>query len=305
MRCGALYPICAALLSSAPVLAEETKTAGVEAPVSKSDLGEARRQARHTERMAQQAWLAADAESEETLATMFRFLAETVEERAAWGHVAKVAAKQAAVAREMQQAWAKLEKSRKPGHRGRAIPTQKDEALAPEVGIAFRESEGKEKARENAWNAWEAARSEQARLSEASTESAGQSSAEPFDPDVFLAEKPSVPSSPSPDVASKPTPAAPSIRWWCATNILNRSDQICRMTRKDCESMDSPPISHYMGCTEQEIVTLLQFSQVNGGRFLMAFPLLSQCERKRKALMKNKVDYHSFSKCYGSAISAP
>jgi hypothetical protein len=88
--------------------------------------------------------------------------------------------------------------------------------------------------------------------------------------------------------------------WWCATNFFNKSEQICRTTKEACESMDSSTMS-YMDCREVENVTIFEYTQVNGGRYQMAFPLLSQCEKTRRAFLKNKVDYREFSKCYGSA----
>jgi hypothetical protein len=88
--------------------------------------------------------------------------------------------------------------------------------------------------------------------------------------------------------------------WWCATNFYNERDQVCRSTKEACESMESAT-AHYMDCREEQVVTILDVTQVNSGPKFVAFPRLSQCEKARGAFLKNKVDYRNVSKCYSSA----
>jgi hypothetical protein len=276
-------------------LAKEAKGWNAEAPADAApDSAQERSRAQFAERQTQQDWLAANAESQKTTATVFRFLARTVEEKAAWERVAKVAAKQAAAAKEMKEAWVRLERAEQLGPKAKTAPKERGRTRVAEVDDALKQTSAKGAAQGEAWEAWERARDDLAKLPEPD-----------FDPDAYLAKN--TPSARAPEPASEPAPTsapAPRHSWWCATNFFNQSEQICRITKDACESMDSATM-HYKDCREVETVTILEFTQVNGGRYLMAFPLLSQCEKKRKALMKNKVDYRDFSRCYSSAVSSP
>lgn len=296
-----------ALLVPALVCAEDMKRGEVEIPVSKARITELRDQAEHVERMAKQAWLWSDAEKEKTSAVVLQSIAETMEELTAWKRIAKVAARQGAIAKEMQQAWLQLYQAKAKGQKRNLVLKGKGRNIAADVDPPFGKLESTTVAEGDAWKAWEEARAEldkttgpyfEAALRE--LEGDKQESSTSSGPTPKLSTHP-------PNPVTKPTNfplSVPKHTWWCATNFHDRSDQVCRSTRKDCESMDSVT-STYMDCREHDVVTLLQFTQINGGQYLMAFPLLSQCERRRKALMKNKVDYRDFSKCHSSDAYFP
>jgi hypothetical protein len=91
--------------------------------------------------------------------------------------------------------------------------------------------------------------------------------------------------------------------WWCATSADSARDQACWSSQKTCEAKfnSSPP---WINCFEREIVSLFELTQVNGGRMVAAFPMLSQCERQRRRMMANKIDYRDFTKCRSSAQPA-
>jgi hypothetical protein len=92
--------------------------------------------------------------------------------------------------------------------------------------------------------------------------------------------------------------------WWCATNFYDHADQVCMTTQEACKGLSDSSTSHFVDCWEVENVTMFEFTQVNDGRKLVACPLPSQCEKRRRALMKNRVDYREISKCYSSASLA-
>lgn len=90
--------------------------------------------------------------------------------------------------------------------------------------------------------------------------------------------------------------------WWCATS--GQREERCWASLQTCKSMESQMAWPWFDCREVETVTILEFTQVNSGRMILGFPLLSQCERTRKLMTRNKVDYREFSKCYSSALLA-
>jgi prophage regulatory protein len=87
--------------------------------------------------------------------------------------------------------------------------------------------------------------------------------------------------------------------WWCATNFFDHKDQICARTREGCEGLNNST-SHYQNCFERPVVTVVQFTLVNGGEYAMAFPFLSQCQRARAKMLKNRVDYRNIGPCSSS-----
>jgi hypothetical protein len=268
-----------------------------------------------------QAWLAADAESEQTQATLYRLFAETAEGKMAWERIAKLAAKQAALAKEMKEAWVRLERAEQLGPNAKATPKEKGGTRAAEADAAFKHFSAQERARD-AKEAWERAEETRAALAEhlygklaaeletqgsprntRSAPSAG-APAPAFDPDAFLAER--APSASPPKPAPEPNPAPePRPSWWCATNLFSHKDQICKQTKADCEALGNLVSEHWVDCAERETVTILDWLQVNRGRVFLAFPLLSQCQSMRKALLKNKIDVRAVGRCHSSAVSAP
>lgn len=276
--------VCGLLTWWGTAHAEEAERTKTEAPANDTpDSAQERSRAEFAERQAQQAWFAASAEFDKATATAFRFLAGTVEEKAAWERVAKVAAKQAAAAKEMKEAWARLGRAEQLGPKAKAAPKERGGARAAEADAAVKQLSAQAEARGAAWEVWERARGDLAKAN------VGRF-------DEYLNE-------PTPDTGPTSAPV-PRPSWWCATNFFDHRRQACWQTEKECEAKRSE-ITPYMDCREQEIVTILEFTQVNRGPVFLAFPLLSQCESMRKALLKDKTDVRVVGKCHSSAVSAP
>jgi hypothetical protein len=282
-------------------------------------------------------WLAARAEEQGAAAMRDRLFFDTTEdEKAASLEIANVATRQKAAAKEMITAqerhletmkaapYRSLEYFMAAGHRAdeaekaSGLPTPDDlhaseragfeawkqaqaeadrlEAVSDKTNAAYR-GDGPDNKRPGAGAAPE--RDILARVAMEQFEPSA-SAPETFNPDKYLTEH-----SPKPAPKAAPTPATASSRswhsWWCATNFFDHSNQACWPTKEDCFSKEKLTTASWHDCREESIVTIFEFAQVNGERLLMAFPLLSQCEKRRKAIMKNKVDYRDFSKCYSSA----
>ncbi|MGC9984735.1 MAG: hypothetical protein ABSF35_14030 [Polyangia bacterium] len=196
-----------------------------------------------------------------------------------------------------------------------ASPEANESAADAELNAAFADDVAKGRAADDAKEAWKRAEKKSAALSEQMYEKAADELSEQGNPhNTRLA--PSAPKPPTggrfdsyldrPEATESVTTFAPAPRlsWWCATNFFDHRQQACWQTKKECDAKDSE-MTPYMDCREQETVTILEFTQVNRGPVFLAFPLLSQCESVRKALLKDKIDVRVVGRCHSSAVSAP
>jgi hypothetical protein len=232
---------------------------------------------------AKQAWIVAEAESDEKGAAVGRLVSTTGEEKAAWDQVAKAAAKEASAAREARAAWELLERVQLgAGEKGTAAGDEPDLAT---LSAALREGEAKETAAAKARAEWERAEERASKLEVATGAPLRE----------WLAQERTKEAGPA---------AARSNSWWCATNFLNHSDQVCRQAKEECEALHTLTMD-YVDCREVEAVSILEATLVNRGRVRFAFPLPSQCETARRKLLRNRLDYRAVGRCHSSAVSAP
>ncbi len=252
-------------------------------------------------------WEIADAQDDEAVAIVSKYLTSSTQERSALDRVAKAAARQVAAAREMKEARAAVQKaehlkSSRPasstGHRLRMTRQEQDQLSA-----AFNQLEARLDRANKAREVWDRARERVEALSSR------------MDPVLPKTKSDAPAKSPAPEMegryadllevapAKPQTPAKPH-SWWCATDFFNHTRQACWQTAQECEQSFGVT-SQFHDCFEQANVSVLRFTQVNRGQVFMAFPLLSQCEKARKQLLKNSVDYQAVGRCRSSADGAP
>ena len=332
MRIALAFLVCGCLAWSASARAQSAKTAKPQAPASVDpETFKERNRAEHAERQAKQTWLAADAESEKTTAVLFRFLADTAEEMAAWDRVAKVAAKQVALAKEMKDAWMRLERAEQLGPKGKALPKRKGVAFESEADASLKQLEAKGQAQGDAWNAWEQAKSDLARLPDPWDDPKYDDPPEPaparapaavpaFDPDAYVpangldliappARVPAPSSGPghSAPPARVPAPSSgPGHSWWCGVPHSSTNDHPCKATQEACEHMREVIFfGAFSTCIEWPEVSIVESQITNGARVYSAYQYLSECEKDRKHMLKNKVDYRWVGKCRSSRGYSP
>jgi hypothetical protein len=307
MRTPFAYAVCVLMASPGPAAARGTQNAKKTKPAASVEASaEQVEKTGEAERAAENAllsWIAALADEQLANAKQNRlFLATTDEEKAACLEIEKAAEKQGNAAREMILANARYQQAA--ARAARDFSYEAFTAALAKAENAERESgapttNSLHSAASIAFERWKEAQEEAERL-QASLEQALASLGDDAN-DRRSAGRP------DPKAGVSPAPAPQSMSWnswWCATNVFNKADQVCRMTKEACEAMGNSTL-HYHDCWEQTVVSVVSFTQINGGRHFMAFPLLSQCERRRKALMKNKIDYREFSRCQSSTSFSP
>jgi hypothetical protein len=112
--------------------------------------------------------------------------------------------------------------------------------------------------------------------------------------------------------ASPPAKETPSKKlephsWWCTTSLRTRPSlperTVCISSEESCIALADIEDNigpEWSACQEYKGVTIFSYTTINGRRLTVGFPLVSQCQRFRKNILKQKVDFKDVSKCHSS-----